>query len=241
MRIAVAAGVPLAVSKGVGGVEVAPSGKVDVPNPNRRGLYVVALGSVLFAATHMPDFPAPASGPPGSLFYPPRINGPDFGAAYGIRAGFQVNRVAGFEVTYEHSAIFTYTSALPMLSTPYYKIVANRLFVGMRFLSPGDTVRFVGSFAGGFTDDNVQVSLPFCAQSPQTSSCYLNGQHNGVDAVVLAEASLELDFAHVLIDFGGELQAQTTGTLQGTGFRGLYGTLPLINGGPSMRFGYRFW
>jgi hypothetical protein len=76
--------------------------------------------------------------------------------------------------------------------------------------------------------------------------CYLvgpdkNGDHTGFDAFALMEAGMELDIDRVLLDFGAEAQIQSTGNLVGVNNRGLFGSLPLINGGPAIRVGYRFW
>jgi len=244
VRITVTAGVPLVVTRDRGGEPLAPPPKPE--DPSRRGFYVMGMASMLLAATHPPDFPV--TGGAG-------LNRPDYGAGYGLRAGYQVNRIVGFEASYEHSSIFTYASAPMGASTsegPYYRIVANRVIVGMRFLSPGDTVRFVGTFGGGFTSDEMFVSMPACRSTPQPTSdipCYLASpatspgvsNHTGIDALALVEAAIELDIDRVLLDFGAELQIQSTGNLQGGFNHPVFNALPLINGGPSMRFGYRFW
>jgi hypothetical protein len=238
MEISVAAGVPLVVGKGVGGVPILPPKQED---PVRRGFYVLGIGSMLFAATHPPDFPGP--------MYGGTVSKPDYGAGYGVRAGFQVNKVAGFDATYEHSSIFTYAASSGSSSdTPYYRIIANRVAVALRLVSAGDTVRFVGTFGGGFTYDDMTVSLPtsLCPTvSDPRPPCYLVGpasnEHRGFDAFALAEAGMELDIDRVLLDFGAEAQLQSTGNLTGVANKGLFGSLPLINGGPAIRVGYRFW
>ncbi len=67
----------------------------------------------------------------------------------------------------------------------------------------------------------------------------------GVDALVLVEAGLELDIDHVLLDFCAEGQVQSAGNLQfqdATGSQqNLFGSLPILNVGPAIRIGYRFW
>jgi hypothetical protein len=239
MEIVVAAGVPLTVSKGVGGVPIVAPKQEEPP---RRGFYVFGLGSMLFAATHPPDFP-------GST-YGGTVNKPDYGAGYGVRVGFQVNKVAGFDAMFEHSSIFTYAASNgPSPDTPYYRIIANRFAVALRLISVGDTVRFVGTLGGGFTYDDMTVVFPAgpCpAGGNGTAPCYLvgpdkTGDHAGFDAFALMEAAMELDLDRVLLDFGAEAQLQSTGGLVGVGNRGLFASLPLINGGPAIRVGYRFW
>ena len=73
--------------------------------------------------------------------------------------------------------------------------------------------------------------------------CYFfgSGEHPGVDAFALAEAGVEIDLDHVLIDFCGEGQIQSTGNMTGVAQRPIFGAVPLINWGPALRIGYRFW
>jgi hypothetical protein len=237
--ILVAPGVPLFVNKDQGGV---PLAQPRPEAPKRRGFYVLGVGSILFAATHPPDFPGAAGGN--------AISKPDYGAGYGLRAGFQVNDVAGFDITYEHSSIFTYAAHAAMSSDlAYYRIVANRVAADIRLISAGQSFRFVGTFGGGITDDQIFFSIPMCnsltmPNSQQNPPCYLYGpspNHVGVDAFALAEVGIEIDIDHVLLDFGVEGQLQSTGNLEAYGNRGVFGSLPLINVGPALRIGYRFW
>ena len=252
LQILVAAGVPLTVTRDEGGVPLAPP-KVEEPVP--RGFYVLGMGSMIIAATHPPSFPGNAMGQFGT------IDLPDYGAAYGLRAGFQVNKFAGFEVTFEHSSITTYERDTPSTPNPaYYRIVANRFTFGMRMISPGstispgNTVRFVSSFGVGFTDDQILISIPECI-SPTTGATYTTGScylvqpitnpgvsnHTGIDALGLLEAGVEIDIGRVLLDFGAEFQLQSTGSLQAGNNDDVFHTRPLVNVGPAFRFGYRFW
>jgi hypothetical protein len=222
MQIVVTAGVPLLVRKGLGGTWMPPP---KVEEPTQRGFYVLGLGSMLFGIVHPPAFPPVQQ---------------DYGAAYGLRVGFQVNRIAGFEATYEHSSISTY--AVDGVSS--YRIIADRAVVGLRLISKGSLVRFAGSLGGGFVHDQMNVVVPGCSNNIALPYCFMVGNHVGVDAFALAEAGLELDLDHVLIDFLGEGQLQSTGNLSAVNNgsqAGIYGSLPLLNGGPAIRVGYRFW
>lgn len=237
MSFVVVPGVPLRVKRGQGGVPIPLLPKADAP---RRGFYVLGLGSMLFAATHPPNFPGP-------------LVLPDYGAAYGLRAGYQVNNVAAFEFSYEHSSIYTYQMAVDATSTDpvnYYRIIANRFAVGLRLISSGKLVRFVGSIGGGIVADDMSVNknsllgMTTCADPTyEKSPCYFfgSGEHPGINAFALAEAGVEVDLDHVLIDFCAEGQLQSTGNITGIKQRPLFGALPLINGGPAIRIGYRFW
>jgi hypothetical protein len=229
-QIQVVAGVPQLVRR-----SDSPPPRHD--EPPRRGFYVLGLGSVLAAVTHPHAF-----GP---------VDVPDYGAGYGVRAGFQVNKVAGFDLTYEHSSISSYAAGTTSsTATPNtYRIIADRVVVGMRLISPGSTLRFVGNFGGGFVNDQMFVNLPNptpqpCAQAPNSHgvlTCFLSGNSVGVDAFALGEAGLEVDIDRVLLDFVAEGQLQSTGNLQGLGNISIFGSLPLVNVGAALRFGYRFW
>jgi hypothetical protein len=241
VQIQVVAGTTMDVKKGVGGVPIVPGGK-DGPAPV-RGFYVLGIGSMLFGVPYPPLFPMPTL---------------DYGAGYGVRAGFQVNKVAGFEATYEHSSIFTYSGADGGAS--YYRLVSNRFAVGLRLISEGKqfagdtTLRFVGSFGGGFVDDQMLIyigpnAIGLCAKPPATcpifsTSSTADNNHVGVDAFALAELALEVDIDHVLLDFGVEGQLQSTGNLtvvNAASETSIFGSKPLANVGPALRIGYRFW
>jgi len=230
MTIVVNAGVPLDVRQGVGGV---PLPLVKKEEPPRRGAYVLGLGSLLFAAVHPPLF---------TLLGGARV---DYGAAYGLRGGFQVNNTAGFDLTYEHSSIATYTND----SSSSYRIVADRIAVGLRLISPGRLARFVGNFGGGFVVDAMTFDLTSplyaaCSANVHTP-CPLHGTIYGPDAFALLEAGIEVDIDHVLLDFLGEGQFQSTGNLTGPALApmqtSIFAGKPLFNYGPAIRIGYRFW
>ncbi len=201
--------------------------KPDGPPPT-RGVYILGLGAVLFPTTHATGWPQTRT---------------DYGAGYGLRVGFQVNEVAGFDAMYEHSSIDTLSDADP---TAYYRIVANRVALGLRLISPGTHVRFVGGFGGGFVGDSIVfIFTPskFCGKNvmPPTQACpFASG--SGYDAFAMVEAGLELDIDRVLIDFSGQGEFQSTGNLStDSGSFSIFGAHPLVNIGPALRFGYRFW
>lgn len=229
MTITVHAGVPLDVRRGVGGV---PLVAVKREEPKQRGPYVLGLGSVLFAGVHAQYFSTISV----SLQT-------DYGAGYGLRAGYQVNKTAGFDLTYEHSSIFTYTSG----DASSYRIVSDRLAVTLRLISPGRMLRFVGNFGGGFVGDGMSFYLGNDVLPHCNATCPLQGYVYGVDAFALAEAGVELDLNHVLLDFVGEGQFQSTGNLTGPANApaamqtSLFGSKPLVDYGPAVRIGYRFW
>ncbi len=114
-------------------------------------------------------------------------------------------------------------------------------------------MRFVGNFGVGFVVDEMTFNLSSMLFTSCTSKsmaqtmslCPLNGTIWGVDAFALVESGAEIDIDHVLLDFLGEAQFQSTGNLTGPakapGQTPIYGSKPLVNGGPAIRIGYRFW
>ncbi|APR84191.1 Hypothetical protein A7982_09540 [Minicystis rosea] len=231
-QILVIAGKPLEVKPGAG---VSPK-KDELPL--RRGFYILGTGSLLFAATH----------PPG--FKEPRF---DLSGAYGLRLGVQVNNTAGFEIAYEHSSITTSTK-MDETGEQGYRILSDRVGAALRLISPGKTWRFVGTVGGGVVVDGVKFGHDVANACNDVAlngtPCPFKGMQGsvGVDAFFLFEAGLELDIDHVLIDLGITSQFQSTGNLTSKvkvdGMEqevGIYGSRPIINVGPALRVGYRFW
>lgn len=231
-QILVVAGKQLNVRPGMGGVPVVPvtppqppPKKLPPPTPPRRGFYALAQGSVLFPLTYPPSLPTPTI---------------DYGAAYGLRLGFQVNSIAGFDISYQHSSISS-SAAAP--SDEQYRFIANRLAIGLRLISSGKAVRFVGSIGGGpvfddFTYNVTGASSMACASLSGGPTCPLK-TGSAIDAFAYMEGGFEIDLDHVLIDLGLETQFEATGNI---GDRGkIYNGGPLVNIGPALRVGYRFW
>ncbi|MFT3774092.1 MAG: PEGA domain-containing protein [Minicystis sp.] len=230
-QILVIAGKPLDVRPGAG---VAP--KKDEP-ALRRGLYILGTGSLLFSITHPPAFIDPKF---------------DLGGAYGLRIGFQVNNFAGFDLSYEHSSIST-SQKNDDTGEKGYRILSDRVAAALRLSSPGKVWRFVGTIGGGFVVNGVKfgqfVRDPSVCDISNGNPCPFGVQGSlGVDAFALFEAGAELDLDHVLIDLGIEAQFQSTGNLTSmvkvNGMDqelGIYGAHPIVNMGPALRVGYRFW
>ena len=75
-----------------------------------------------------------------------------------------------------------------------------------------------------------------------TFACPLTGNNvTGWDALFVGEAGLEIDINRVLINLAFEAQFQSTGNLQNQLSFGFYGGRPIVNIGPALRIGYRFW
>jgi hypothetical protein len=210
-----------------------PTKKDPPPLPARRGPYGFVLGAILFPMAHP------------HLFEDPKR---DYGAGYGLRGGYQVNRIAGFDVMYDHSSITT-TSAIDEVSgiESRYQAIANRLAIGLRLLSSGRSVRFVGAIGGGPVFDKFDFSLTEqaiakCSAEKSGQRCPLDpegGSTSAVDAFMYMEGGLEVDLDHVLIDLGLTIDFQATG---GIGNKGdIFDGHALWHVGPALRVGYRFW
>lgn len=210
---------------------------VDDP-PQRRGLYLLGLGALLIPLTHPDWFAKPATAP---------------GAAYGLRVGFQVNRAAGFDVSYEHSAIST-TSLIDIDTS--FRLLSDRFAASLRLSSSGKLFRAVGTIGGGVVVDSITyqqnrktptASQSVCGLADNKTWCPLAENPQGVNAFALVEVAAEFDIDHVLIDIGIEAQSQSTGNLTSTAPTGntapvsIYGPRPIVNLGPALRIGYRFW
>lgn len=232
-QIVVVAGKPLEVRAGAG---VLP--KKEEPSV-RRGIYLLATGSILFPLVHSP------------YFINPKI---DFGAAFGVRVGFQVNNVAGFDLAYQHSSITTYQDG-DTTGNSSYRLISERVALGLRLTTPGKMFRFVATIAGGLVYDQVQWGPDIldpnkvngvCDSSETGGVCLLRGNVHGFDAFGMIELLAELDIDRVLINLGVEGQFQSTGNIganmTNTMYSGsIYGAAPIINIGPALRVGYRFW
>jgi hypothetical protein len=222
-------------------VDVRPGAtpKKDDALPLRRGIYVLGTGSILFPLEHLPDFQNPHT---------------DFGAAFGARVGFQVNNTAGFDLSYQHSSITTY-QVDDADGTISYRLLSDRVAASLRLISPGTMWRFVGTLGGGFVVDGVQFGTGFtdaCMKPLTSKSCpYVDPAKPpsvlGFDAYGLVELGAELDIDKVLVDLGMEAQFESTGNITPPATSmsmlpsSIYGTRPIINIGPALRIGYRFW
>lgn len=213
----------------------APSPKKEEP-PQRRGFYLLGTGSMLFPLMKIEKFLNPRTA---------------YGAGFGVRAGFQVNTTAGFDLSYQHSSITTYQANNPN-STANWGILSDRLAAGLRLTSPGSTWRFVATLGGGIVFDSVWWGSGVYDDKVCSTPCPFKSDVSirGIDMYGMVELGAELDIDHVLIDVGLEAQFQSTGNIapgdhevfvSGEFSGSIYGIRPIINVGPAVRIGYRFW
>lgn len=246
-EILVVAGKQLNVRAGAGGVPVAmvtitpptpPSGirrKVprETPPPRRQGPYVLGLGAIIIPFTS-PRWLASSD------------TGRNFSAEYGLRGGYQVNSFAGFDLTFQHSNILTSETSVGsvMPSDSSYRLISNRLALGLRLLSFGKTARFIGAIGGGPVFENFSATTTDeqkneCSRLSKGKDCRLDDDIFGVNAFFFLEAGLEIDLDHVLIDLTLEGAFESTNGLGDNGE--IFAGQPIVTAGPALRVGYRFW
>jgi hypothetical protein len=200
---------------------VPPKKKVEEPpRPQRRGVYLLATASLLFPTKHPVGFPDP------------KLNS---GAAGGLRAGYQVNSIAGFDLLYQHSSLYTPSGAQENTG---YTLSSDRAGVNLRLGTTGKTVRFTSTIGGGFVYDRVSFDSP---PSPCGSGCR---RSSGVDPFFQLEGGIELDFSGVLVDAVLESQFQSSREITPVGTTGgtsIFDSQPLVHIGPGLRVGYGFW
>lgn len=225
-QILVVAGKQMVLRQGMGQgalpvTSIVPKKKVEEPpRPPRRGVYLLATGSLLFPTRHPTGFPQP------------KVNS---GAAGGLRAGYQVNSIAGFDLLYQHSSLYTPSE---LQKNTGYTLSSDRAGVNVRLGTTGKTARFMATIGGGFVYDRVSFDNPppLCG-----SGCV---KASGVDPFFLLEGGLELDFSGVLVDLVIESQYQSsreiTPVVAKSGVS-IFDSEPLIHVGPGLRVGYAFW
>ena len=199
---------------------IAPPRKEPPVPPSKHGVYVMAMGTLLFPTRFPTDFPSP------------EINS---GVAGGLRVGYQVNGVAGFDGFYQHSSLFTPSSAAD--NNKGYTLSSDRIGGDLRLMTPGKMVRAVGVIGGGVVIDSLTFDKPqpSCARAVCTNA-------SGVDPFLLLEAGLEFEFSGVLLGLALESQFQSSRGISASGTTTApFSNDPLIHLGPGLRVGYAFW
>jgi hypothetical protein len=221
--ILVVAGKPLTVRPGTDlfpPLPPLPISHKDPPVlPPKHGLYLIAMASLLFQTRY----------PTG--FLKPEINS---GGAGGIRVGYQVNNVAGFDAFFEHSSLFTPTTTDV---NGGYTLISNRIGADLRLMTAGKMVRAVGVVGGGVVIDSLgfEKSNPGCPPAVCEKS-------SGADPFLLLEAGLEFEFSGVLVGVAMESEFQSSRGISNTAdTTAPFSNQPLLHLGPGLRVGYAFW
>jgi hypothetical protein len=257
VQVTVAAGKTIDVRPGSGGVPLgqatpgplepvvppppppAELPKKEPPSPPVRGPYALAIAGLF----------APTAHPMG--FRQAKVNAGGLG---GLRVGYRINNAAAFELggeyanTYVPSSIDTDTS---------YTLRSWRLGLNLRLMTPGKTVRLVGTVGGGIAHDSVKFQLSDrvrevvvdkkvpdhdgiqdtwgeCGQKCQPAS--------GVDPFMQGEIGIELDFRNVLLGLTAHGMVQSARGIVTASDVDIYdGSNPLVHVGGRLHAGYAFW
>lgn len=221
--ILVVAGKPITVRPGTGLFPPLPPLPGVVPrkdpplSPSKHGFYVIAMASLLFQTRYPTGFPKP------------KINS---GGAGGLRVGYQVNSVAGFDGFFEHSSLFTPTATDPAGG---YTLISNRVGADLRLMTPGKMVRGVGVIGGGIVFDSLDFEKSNSGCAPFECE-----KGFGADPFLLLEVGLELEFSGVLVGVALETEFQSSRGIS-TDKRAPFSNEPLLHLGPGLRVGYAFW
>src|SRR5204863_3735701 len=119
-----------------------PPKKPEKVEPPMRGFYGLVTGGLLAPLAHPQHFPAGEA---------------QSGAAVGLRPGYRVNNAAAFEAMFEYGNV-TVDSTAPLTSSSY-SLSSYRFGLNLRLMSPGHSVRFVGTLGGGLTDDVLEYDF----------------------------------------------------------------------------------
>lgn len=187
--------------------------------PARQGPFVLGAGSLVWPLEHPQHFPDPE---------------PNSGGAGAIRAGYQVNGTASFDVMLQYVNVAIHMKGDEGAK---YTFEAGRLGLNLRLMTPGQTVRFVGSLGGGIAHDSVSFSPATVHRCP-AEQCF---DASGVDPFVLTDVGVELDFGGPLVGFSLESYFQSSRGIDDADDTDLYEPRALIHLGGSVRVGYAFW
>jgi hypothetical protein len=194
-----------------------PPKKVEPQDPPMRGLFALATASLLFPTAHPKDFP---SGPPNS------------GAAAGIRAGYRVNTPASFDLMFEYGNV----SADKEISGGEleYSLSTARFGLNLRLMTPGKSLRMVGTIGGGFVYGDLSEFEDVGGYTRCGGGCA------GIDGFLIGELGAELDFGGVLVGLSAQSYFQSTKGLKTDDYRP-FDNDPLVFLGGGLRIGYGTW
>ncbi|MFS8066312.1 MAG: hypothetical protein ACMG6S_08060, partial [Byssovorax sp.] len=198
--------------------ELPPVRKDPPVSSSKRGFYAIAMASLLFQTRYPKTFPSP------------QFNS---GGAGGVRLGYQVNSVAGFDGFFEHSSLYTPSGQ----TEKGYTLISNRIGGDLRLITPGKFVRGVGVIGGGLVLDSLSFDdgIPECSASVCRDS-------SGADPFLLLEVGIEFEFSGVLLGLALESQFQSSrGISAPLAMTSPFGNDPLIHFGPGLRVGFAFW
>jgi hypothetical protein len=186
------------------------------PRPPQRGFYGL-LASAIYAPLTHPDGFNVSDGEPG------------WGAAFGLHGGYRPLTVLGVEAMYRYS----HTSAPGVDAATgvhaKYTLLSHRIAAGLRLMSSGPRVRFVGTLHGGLTMDAISFNAG-CS-----GACKANGATGFADA----EVGFELDLKGILL--GVVVEQSVSGKKHLTRAGEDVFAASIIQFGAGLRVGYGTW
>jgi hypothetical protein len=202
--------------------ELPPLRKEPPVPPSKRGFYALAMGSLLFQTRYPRDF------------LNPQFNS---GGAGGVRLGYQVNSVAGFDGFFEHSSLYTPSGTI---GNKGYTLISNRIGGDLRLITPGKFVRGVGVIGGGLVIDSLSFDEGLVCSAGRVCP-----DASGADPFVLLEVGIEFEFSGVLLGLALESQFQSSRGISSekveVEVESPFDNNPLIHFGPGLRVGFAFW
>lgn len=178
---------------------------------------------------------------------------PSSGGYVGLRVGYRVGTYAGFEGMAEYGNVEGPANGA---GSKTYSLSSIRFGPGLRIMSPGELIRFVGTLGGGLAyhimnyEDLSPTTYPTLCKSNK-SECGTSG----VDFFAQFEAGVEVEFEHVLIGLGAAAYLSSTKGMEDfqsgsepsadadieTNVRKPYDNALLVTLGPRIHIGYAFW
>ncbi len=213
--------------------------KPEPPAPPVKGPYALAIAGLF----------GPMSHPIG--FRQPKANAGGLG---GVRVGYRINTASAFELSGEYANTYV-PSALDTDTS--YTLRSWRLGLNLRLMTPGRTVRLIGTVGGGIVHDSVKFSL-----SDRVREVLVDHKvpdHDGirdtwaecgvkclpaagVDPFLQAEIGVELDFRNVLLGLTVHGMLQSARGIVTQADADIYdGSNPLVHLGGRLHAGYAFW
>ncbi len=196
-----------------------PPKKIEPPAPPMRGFFALATASLLVPTAHPVHFPNAD---------------PNSGAAGGLRVGYRVNTPASFDLMFEYGNVTADTDKTAVGEVDY-SLSSTRFSLNLRLMTPGKTVRMVGTIGGGFALSDLSAYTDYTGKAS-----FCPDDCTGADPFLLGEIGLELDFGGVLVGLSGQSYFQSTKGME-TGDDEPYGNDPLIFLGGGLRVGYGTW
>lgn len=178
---------------------------------------------------------------------------PSSGGYVGLRVGYRVGTYAAFEGMAEYGNVEGPANGA---GSKTYSLSSIRFGPGLRIMSPGELIHFVGTLGGGLAyhimnyEDLNPTAYPTLCKSNK-SDCGTSG----VDFYAQFEVGAELEFEHVLIglslaaylsstkgmeDFQSGAEATEDADIE-TNVRKPYDNALLVMLGPRIHIGYAFW